>query len=913
VDVYLTKTCPEHGESRSIIWRGPPDYATWFCRKTPNPPAFTHTVTGRGCPLDCGLCPEHRQQTCCVLLEVTARCDLGCPVCFASSGASTEPDPSLTTIAEWYRMLRESTGGCNIQLSGGEPTIRNDLPEIITMGRDLGFTFFQLNTNGLRLASEPGYATRLKEAGLSTVFLQFDGLEDRVYQVLRGRDLLRQKEAAIADCAEAGLGVVLVPTLVPGVNTGDVGRIIDYAIRGLPAVRGVHFQPMSYFGRYPRKPDDADRYTLPELMRDIETQTDGLIQLGSLRPSGCEHSLCSLHGDYVLMEDGSVRPLAAPDTARCCCDRKAKVNPAEKKRDHVARRWSLDTGTGECCASAGAAGGTSGGATGHTAPDLDEFLERLRRYTFSVTAMAFQDVWNLDLERLRDCCLHVVGAGNRLVPFCAYNLTDASGDPVYRPSATADRGPAPRRVPAPNRVPAPGRAPGPSRVPRPGRVPRTPLEPWITAKIGSNGRRLDLEELHRYQLRQLNDTLSRVRAQSRFYRRLLGTDGPVLATLGDLAALPLTTADDLKAAPHDFLCVPQNEVERIVTLSTSGTTGHPKRVFFTAEDQELTRDFFHRGMSTLVEPGDRVLILLPGSLPGSVGDLLREGLERMGVEGIPHGPVADPRATLDVMAEKRVTSLVGIPTQVLQLARTAEADRRSLSAELKSVLLSTDRVPRAVVRAIETIWSCAVYDHYGSTEMGLGGGVDCGARGGYHLREADLFFEIVDPVTMRPQPEGGSGEVVFTTLTRTATPLVRYRTGDLSRFIPGPCPCGTVLRRMAHVDERVDGAVELPGGGMLRQGDLDEALFPLPGLTDFSTEYAEEGTCAALLIRVRSCETGPRPGEEEVRGALGAIPAVAADLAEGRLTIRVSDWDDRERITSGTAKRTITEPRENRR
>ncbi|MBN1320514.1 MAG: AMP-binding protein [Thermoleophilia bacterium] len=885
MNVYLAKTCPDHGVSRSIIWRGPPDYTTWFCKKTPNHPAFTHTVREKGCPLDCGLCPEHRQQTCCVLLEVTARCDLGCPVCFASSGGSAEPDPTLDTIRGWYRLLRESTGTCNIQISGGEPTMRDDLPEIITMGRDLGFAFFQLNTNGLRLASEPGYATRLKEAGLSTVFLQFDGLEDRVYRILRGRGLFRQKQAAIANCAEAGLGVVLVPTLVPGVNTVDIGRIIDYAIRGLPTVRGVHFQPISYFGRYPRKPDDADRYTLPELMRDIEAQTDGLIPLAGFRPSGCEHSLCSFHGDYVLMEDGSVRSLAAPDASRACCDRTDRANPAEKKRNHVARRWSLNTGTGECCASSGGAGSAPSRATGEAATGLDEFLERLRRYSFSVTAMAFQDVWNLDLERLRDCCLHVIGAGSRLVPFCAYNLTDASGDPVHRPSATRATVAAERAI--------------------------TPLEPWIAAKIGGEGRPLDLEALHHYQLERANETLFRVQALSRFYRRLLGADGLVLATLEDLADLPFTTADDLKAAPHDFLCVAQDEVERIVTLLTSGTTGPPKRVFFTAEDQELTRDFFHRGMSTLVDTGDRVLILLPGSLPGSVGDLLKEGLERMGVEGIPHGPVTDPRATLDVMEKERVTALVGIPTQVLRLARMTDAGRRARSAQLRSVLLSTDRVPHALARAIEHIWGCEVYNHYGSTEMGLGGGVDCRARGGYHMREADLFFEIVDPITGRPLPEGESGEVVFTTLTRAAMPLIRYRTGDVSRFIPGPCACGTVLRRMAHVDARVTGIVELPGGGILRQGDLDEALFPLPGLVDFSAEYAQEGICAKLLIRFRPCETVPRLDKAEVLEALGAVPALSADLARGRLSICVSDWDGREGITSGTAKRKIAEAREN--
>ncbi len=513
-DIYLAKTCPDHGSFKTVIWRGPPHYSTWLRDKPPNNPIFTQTVAERGCPLDCGLCTEHRQQTCCVLLEVTTRCNLGCPICFASSGGLQVPDPSMDTINGWYRLLRESVGSCNIQLSGGEPTMRDDLPEIITMGRDMGFSYFQLNTNGLRLASEPGYADRLKQAGLSTVFLQFDGLDDHVYQITRGRALFRQKEAAIARCAEAGLGVVLVPTLIPGVNLDEIGRIIDYAVQRLPAVRGVHFQPMSYFGRYPQAPGDADRYTLPELMRDIQTQTGGLIPLDSFRPSCCEHSLCSFHGDYVLLEDGSIRSLAAPASAAtdaaeaagttagksgaaepptggsassCCCrGRTAIQNPAEKKRTHVARRWSLTGSSSEACSPAGgsdggarsgagsatdsgedhgndassgttAAGTTTGGTTAAGATTLDSFLDRLRNYSFTITAMAFQDVWNLDLERLRNCCLHVVGPSGKIIPFCAYNLTNAAGVPVHRPSTPQTAAHAPQ---TPTRGPQPAaRAP----------------------------------------------------------------------------------------------------------------------------------------------------------------------------------------------------------------------------------------------------------------------------------------------------------------------------------------------------------------------------------------------------------------------------------------------------------------------
>ncbi len=251
-EVFLEKTCEEHGSWQTPIWRGGPSYQEWQRPKTPAHPELPSTRVKDGCPYDCGLCPEHRQNPCSVLLEVTQKCTLGCPVCFADSKATAaaETDPSLAVIEDWYERVMAAAGPCNIQLSGGEPTMRDDLGEIIALGRQHGFTFIQLNTNGLRLAQEAGYAEKLAKAGLTTVFLQFDGLDERIHQQLRGRSLARQKLTAIERCGAAGLGVVLVPTLVPGVNTEEIGAIIRFALEKVPLVRGVHFQPISYFGRF---------------------------------------------------------------------------------------------------------------------------------------------------------------------------------------------------------------------------------------------------------------------------------------------------------------------------------------------------------------------------------------------------------------------------------------------------------------------------------------------------------------------------------------------------------------------------------------------------------------------------------------------------------------------------------------
>ena len=362
----------------------------------------------------------------------------------------------------------------------------------------------------------------------------------------------------------------------------------------------------------------------------------------------------------------------------------------------------------------------------------------------------------------------------------------------------------------------------------------TPLEPWIHSKIGlPPGTKLTRDALNNYQLERLRATVDHARNQSPFYRKHLeGIDGAGLDTLADIARLPFTTPADILADDLRFLCVSQGEIERVVTLRSSGTTNEAKRLHFTAQDLELTVDFFRHGMGAMVMPGERVLILMPGELPGSVGDLLTQGLARMEARGIVHGIVRDESAAIAEIIDKEIDCLVGLPVQLLGLARHADAATIPLG-RIKSVLLSADYVPRTIVREIENAWGCPVFNHYGMTEMGLGGVVDCGARSGGHVREADLYFEIIDPATGHPVPDGERGEVVFTTLTRTGMPLIRYRTGDLSRFIPKPCRCGTVLKRLEWVKGRLAGQVRLGGKYLLSMADLDEVLFPLPGLLNF--------------------------------------------------------------------------------
>lgn len=365
----------------------------------------------------------------------------------------------------------------------------------------------------------------------------------------------------------------------------------------------------------------------------------------------------------------------------------------------------------------------------------------------------------------------------------------------------------------------------------------TSLEAWIKRKIGAESGSLTRKQIEDYQLTKLQETLNRVTRQSRFYQRLYAGIDCQISSFQDFLKLPFTTSEDLMNNPLDFLCVSQDEISRIVTLQSSGTTGNPKRLFFSEADQELTIDFFHHGILTLVRPKDRVLIMLPGEIPGSVGDLLRSGLERAGCTGLVHGLVTNPEAALEQIRRENINALVGIPTQVLSLVRYKDARGCPVSLNLRSVLLSTDNVPLAIVQEIERAWGCKVFNHYGMTEMGLGGGLECEGFGSYHLREADLYIEIIDSASEQPVLDGQPGEIVVTTLTRSAMPLIRYRTGDRSRFIPGPCACRTVLKRLELIKSRE--RVYLNQADYLTMADFDEVLFALDNVLDFEVTLTD--------------------------------------------------------------------------
>ena len=399
-EVYLRKTCSDHGSFEVIIWRGYSDYQEWV-EGMSNPDEGNPK-----CPDDCGLCTGHLQQTCCVILNVTDRCNLDCAYCCADVSIHKN-DPDIDKIKSSLQkiVIKDKT---LVQLSGGEPTLRDDLPDIVKYAKEIGAKYVQLNSNGIRLSSDKLYVKELADAGLSFVFMQFDGTEDSIHQRIRNRSLSWVKQKAIDNCAEFNIGVTLVPTLVKGVNTQNIGEIIRFAISQAPRVRGVHFQPVTYLGRFPGLPSDSDRFTLDELIHEIQKQADGLVSEENLLPSCCDHALCGFHGDFIVVKEGLVPLLTrTKKTKQSCCDPVL----AEKNREFVARRWQRPELDQENLVE-----------TGNDLHDMELFMRRVKSHGFTLTAMAFQDAGNIDLTRLRRCSLHVYD-DDRVIPFCSYFLT----------------------------------------------------------------------------------------------------------------------------------------------------------------------------------------------------------------------------------------------------------------------------------------------------------------------------------------------------------------------------------------------------------------------------------------------------------------------------------------------------------
>lgn len=391
--MYMVKNCPEHGFFKTVVWREDAEkYLEWI-RAAGNQPdgAFPNPrpVSG-GCPCDCGYCAAHKQDLCSAAVMVTEKCNLNCPVCFTRTDSPEPYHPSLEELKAQLRSYLHQTGSpYPLEFCGGEPTVRDDLPALAEYARSLGFDYIQLNTNGIRIAEDMAYLKELKEAGITTVYLGFDGFSDETYRYTSGESLLAHKMKAVENCKEVKLAVVLVPVVVPGQNEKDLGRIIAYAKANTPAVKGVFFQPISYFGRIPKIPTDEDRITIPEVLDRIEDQTGGEVMRKNFLPPVCEHPLCSFNAFFLLKKD-RLYPMTK------FADREAVSGAAERTRTITKRNWTYNEQT-----------------------------------YLTIGGMAFQDVWNIDLERLERCTIGIVSGEKGIVPLCAKYITSESGKKLY--------------------------------------------------------------------------------------------------------------------------------------------------------------------------------------------------------------------------------------------------------------------------------------------------------------------------------------------------------------------------------------------------------------------------------------------------------------------------------------------------
>lgn len=341
---------------------------------------------------------------------MTNRCNLRCPVCYASADETPVQEPNLEELEDRFRfILGSEKDPPTLQLTGGEPTTRGDLVDIVRISKRLGFTDITLSTNGVALAEDVNLSERLAEAGLSEVSLQFDGVTDEVYVKMRGIPLLETKFEAIKNVRAAGLSICLAATLMPGVNTRQIGDIVKLA--KAHDLDGVNFSPMSYVGRFPDDGfDPENRLTIPDVLREIEAQTGGELKASDFVPVPCPDTVCSTM-TYVFNTSEQLLPL----TRICDVNSHLKsllygerVVGGELVRSALLNLWSM-----------GAVPGSAKVLQNMCDCSSPHLVKKWK--CMSIAIHGFQDSWNLDIERVKKCCIHIATPEKKLIPFCVYN------------------------------------------------------------------------------------------------------------------------------------------------------------------------------------------------------------------------------------------------------------------------------------------------------------------------------------------------------------------------------------------------------------------------------------------------------------------------------------------------------------
>ena len=414
--VYVVKQCPAHGAQVELMEKNAAYYRGRSQFTKPGTRSKTQTAVSKGCPFDCGLCPEHDQHSCIGLIEINGRCELACPACY--TGQQTVTDLSLEDADRMMAFLQEAEAGQGeiLQISGGEPTLHPQVLDILRAAKAHGFKYVLLNTNGLRIARDEAFVHEL--AALLPqfeVYLQFDGFAERTQSTLRGRDLRAEKEEAVRRLTEAGIPVTLVATIQRGVNDDEVGSILRYGMK-TPGVRGVNYQPLAFYGET-NPAERLNRVTLTDILEQIEAQTGAEYRLSDFVPLPCNVERVAL--TYCYRDGGRFIPITRKLDVRDFLP--AINNTLAFDADEYLSKY------------AGAAGGCKclGGFLERLTPliphdygrrTLGEKVDHFNRNLFRISVSSFVDVYNFDIKSVQRECVHVVTRDLRRIPFSAYNM-----------------------------------------------------------------------------------------------------------------------------------------------------------------------------------------------------------------------------------------------------------------------------------------------------------------------------------------------------------------------------------------------------------------------------------------------------------------------------------------------------------
>lgn len=438
--VYLRKRCRDHGSFEALVYSDAQMYVSNTRFNKPGTlPLATQTDIVDGCPLDCGLCPDHKQHACVGLIEVNSGCNLDCPICFADSGHQS--DGFSLTVEQVEAGLDAFVAAEGepevVMFSGGEPSIHPQILDFLRMAKAKGVRTVVLNTNGLRLARDRAFAPALAELGVR-IYLQFDGLEEATQRTLRGRDLRAIKDQALERAADAGLTVMLVAAVEADVNTHELGAIVRFGIKH-PAVRGVVFQPVTHAGRH-LEFDPLSRLTNADIIHGLVEQCPDWFRLSDFLPVPCCFPSC--RSITYLLTDGNevvALPRLAPvDTYLDYLANRALPDPS--MRPSLEQLWSASSVPGAddegdvmtdrlikalaAVTLPDALREIAGSALSFCAScgiDFPDALASLAKKAFMIVVQDFQDAYTLNVKQLMKCCVEQIIPDGRLIPFCAYN------------------------------------------------------------------------------------------------------------------------------------------------------------------------------------------------------------------------------------------------------------------------------------------------------------------------------------------------------------------------------------------------------------------------------------------------------------------------------------------------------------